>query len=251
MLGTDGGKAQAALAGTFTAAGYTPGDGEVGKNGGPGHAGTAGAVASMTGCTTCAGCGALHCGCACAQSGCGNYCDSGTQGSTQVTSPLGECGCGGPGAIGGKAGRGGGASVALFVSGGATVSLSYSSLTAGKGGNGSAGGVAAPGAAGSDGATASASCATGSCVCNLVSGGAHCGTSAPSVPVTSAPGAKGGTGGGSAKGGGGAGGPSYAAVLFGGSTIVPDDQTTLLGATGGTGADGAPAGLVDPKLLAP
>ena len=249
--GTDGSKAQAAPVGTFSVAGYTPGDGDVGKNGGLGHAGVVGAAASMNGCTTCTGCGALHCNCACAQSGCNNSCESGTQGSTQVSSPLGACGCGGPGAIGGKAGRGGGASVALFVSGGAIVSLSYSSLTAGKGGDGSIGGGAAPGASGSDGATATASCAAGSCICNLVGGGAQCGTSAPSVPVASQKGAKGGKGGGSTKGGGGAGGPSYGAVLFGGSTIVPDDQTTLLGTTGGTGADGAPAGTVGTKLIAP
>ncbi len=251
LAGTDGIQAPAALAGTFTAMGYTPGDGAVGKNGGLGHAGAVGVAATMNNCTSCPTCGALHCLCACAQTGCGNYCDAGPTNKGQVSSPLGACGCGGPGAIGGKAGRGGGASVALFVGGGATVSLSYSSLIAGKGGDGSAGGSAAPGASGSDGATASASCATGNCLCNFVGGGAQCGTDAPSVPVTSQKGAKGGSGGGGSKGGGGAGGSSYGAVLFGGSTIVPDDQTRLFGATGGTGADGAPAGLVGLKLVVP
>ena len=42
-----------------------------------------------------------------------------------------------------------------------------------------------------------------------------------------------------------------AQCLVGGSKIVPDDQTTVLGATGGTGADGTPGGLVGLKLVVP
>ena len=249
VTGADAAPSKAATAGNFAAGGYTPGDGEIGANGAPGDNGAAG-KATASSCTSCTGCGALHCSCACAQSGCGNYCDAGSQGTVSVSSPAGPCGCGGPGGLGGASGRGGGASVALFVAGNATVSVSYASLSAGKGGDGSLGGAAALGGVGSDGKTGSAQCATGSCTCNLNGGNASCGTNGVTTPVTSAAGQKGGNGGASSKGGGGAGAPSYAVVLVGGATLV-DDHTVFAASAGGTGADGAPSGDVGPKLVLP
>lgn len=249
-LGMNGGSAKAAPSGAFALGGYLPGDGGVGATGEPGHNGAPGPT-NANSCTSCSGCGALHCNCACAQSGCNNYCDAGSQSAVQVTSPPGPCGCGGPGGTGGASGRGGGASVALFVAGNATVSVSYGSLTAGKGGSGSAGGAGALGASGSDGAKSGAQCATGSCTCSVNSGGgASCGTSGPTTLVTSAVGQNGGSGGMSSKGAGGAGAPSYAVVLVGGATLV-DDHATFAPGTGGTGADGAPSGSMGPKLVLP
>ncbi len=246
--GTNAVVVASAPTGAFTANGYVPSDGPSGVNGGPGHNGAAGAPTTMNNCTQCTGCGALHCYCACAQAGCGNSCDFGNKSLIPVTTAVGACGCAGAGAIGGRPGRGGGAAVALFVSGGATVSASYSSLTAGVGGDGASGGAGVPGALGSDGAVSSSQCAQGDCTCSVNGGGGpSCGTTSPPQTVSSAQGVKGGGGGTSGKGGGGAGGPSFGAVLIGGASLI-DDHTVLAGSNGGLGADGAAVGARGSKL---
>jgi len=231
--------------GSFSQTGFTPGDGVDGQAGGVGHNGVAGMATSNANCTFCASCGTQHCLCACCQTGCGNYCDAGPTTKGAVTTNPGPCGCAGTGASPGKAGRGGGASVALFING-ATVSSSYSSFTAGPGGPGSAGGASAGGGAGSAGTAAQASCAQGNCRCTWSGCGGNCDTDQPAVTLTSQPGALGGSGGASSAGGGGAGGASYGAFLFGGATLV-DDNTTYATGGGGAGAGGAPAGASAPR----
>lgn len=248
--GVNGATVLPASEGTFSAAGYAPGTGQSGQNGLSGNNGAAGPAQSQSPCTQCSGCGALHCNCACCQSGCGNWCEGGNKSEITVTTQPGPCGCHGQGAKGGQPGRGGGASVALFAAGNTTVSVSYSSLVAGEGGAGSPGGNGAPGGEGSSGTSSVSSCETGDCKCDFVGCGASCGTTGSTIYVVSSIGAKGGKGGSSSKGGGGAGGPSYAAVLIGGATLV-DDHATLVPDNGGAGADGAPNGSQGPKLAIP
>ncbi len=152
----------------------------------------------------------------------------------------------------GIAGRGGGASAGIVVTGAqATLRLDGSTVKAGKGGDGALGTEGGDGGAGTKGAEGTAreepgiSCACGGAACPslLQPCPGVCPTVAvsPSVPGGT-PGGDGGKGGKGSKAGDGAGGPSCALVLLGGATLEKDSATTLVAGTPGKGAGTTMAG---------
>jgi hypothetical protein len=246
--GLDGGDGAPADAGSFNAAGYLPGDGKAGLNGDPGGNGTvppvppsASCIVACSGATPCIG-GELFCG---------NLVNT-------VSSNRGTCGCGGRGGIGGSSATGGGASVAVFVTGNTSVvSFQNTRLFAGRGGPGGApvqGGPGGPGTAGALGSSATCYRAGGPNGCGRMPSmcSQNCEILGPPATVigvgpAGGSGAPGGPGG---RGGAGAGGPSVAlvtvgtpSVLIGNSVFAPD--------AGGEASGGAPPGANLPRLDVP
>jgi hypothetical protein len=219
--GVQGGAGAQAVKGTFVPLGYTPSDGQPGS---PGTDGTNGAKGTPG--TTCTGC----------KSGCqGLFPLCSAVGAPNVSGTSGLCGCGGVGGPAGVAGRGGGASVALLVSGGATVVATNSLLRSGRGGDASGGGDGGdpgPGTAGAHGT--GASCST-EIKCTS---GATCAFAGIVTTCTAMPGQPGGAGrpgGVGGPGGGGWGGPSFSVVLLGGATFTPVGSTLDFGNAGKNG----------------
>lgn len=229
----------AADAGSFSAAGFKPGDGVAGVgsggNGENGDAGTAGDSA-----TKCYG------SCTCTSNNCNNNNDWGPR-----SAGNGKCGCGGKGGPPGSAGHGGGASVA-FLAVNTTANVSWSRLAAGRGGDGSPGGDGTAGSPTPGTYGQGTTCTPDACVevvsCNP-SGACYPAGDAGYVPlvlVGGHAGGAGGRGGLGAPGGGGAGGPSHAIASVGTSTVSVIHSTCRLSADGGGfGAQGSPDGLGD------
>jgi hypothetical protein len=224
-----------AAAGTFSAAGYAPGDGSDGNPGNAGNNGTAGTAGQQkTGCKY-SGCSGI-----CSQGTCGDL-----GGNQVVTGKTGTCGCGGPGGIAGGGGRGGGGSIALFVAGAGAVNVTASELAADVGGNGSGGLLGADGTNGTAGANGTAQTCLGTCYSETPCGG--CGQNS----TQAAGGSKGGNGGKGAAGtagGGGSGGPSVAVVRYGGAVVMIDAASQTTFSLGGKGAGNAPAGTAQADL---
>lgn len=224
--GVQGGAGAQAAKGTFGPLGYTPSDGK------PGNAGTDGTngVKGTPG-TTCTGC----------KSGCqGIFPLCSAVSAPNVYGTSGLCGCGGIGGPAGAPGRGGGASVALLVSGGATVVATNSLLRSGRGGDASAGGDGGdPGAGTTSSHGTGASCAT-DIKCTQGATCANAGVLATCTALPGQPGGDGRPGGVGGPGGGGWGGPSFAVVLIGGATFTPVGSTLDFGNAGKNG-DGAVA----------
>jgi hypothetical protein len=179
--------------------------------------------------------------------GCGCTTNCVSSGPLPQQAPGGRCGCGGRAGLGGGPGRGGGASVAVLAVN-STIRASFSSLAAGRGGNGSSGG---PGGLASPGSTGNPvpplRCQTKPC--QIVAGicpnaGCYFGNG-PGDEVYidlmgGVPGGPGGRGADGQQGGSGAGGPSV--VLIGASALLLDGGTTLRASDGGVGGPGARSG---------
>jgi len=160
-----------------------------------------------------------------------------------ITSGRGRCGCGGKGGLAGAPGRGGGASVAIFMVGG-EVSLESATVRAGVGGSGSSGGDGGAGGPGTPGQIGDAGGQFCAASCNPtpnVGSGCFC-ASKPMAIAGGAPGGAGGAGSSGASGGGGAGGPSHAVVTSNGAKLTRDTKSILAPAAGGKGAGGAADG---------
>ncbi len=233
--GTAGGNGGDALAGTFSASGYVPGDGQPGAPGNFGRNGTAGTQGQQGSCFLQEGCN-----CDGASTNCGAIGNRMTK-----YGGHGTCGCGGDGGNAGSAGRGGGASVGVFASGsGVIVSVTGGTITAGNGGNGTAGGPSAAGTNGRAGAAGTAANCAADCVKN--GAGVNCvNDGCRQTGSTLTGGTAGGTGGNGAsggRGGGGAGGPSYGVVALGGASVLVNGGSLMPG-MGGPGGGTAPAGL--------
>lgn len=220
----------AASQGTFAASGYAPGNAADGNPGALGVHGKAGNNGPSTGktCYATGNCGSCNAG----------QCTGGsTLGgpSPQVGAP-GRCGCAGLGGGGGKGGRGGGASIALLITQGATVSASYSTFHAGKGGGGAAGGAGGPGGQGANGSAGPETGCTTGCY-----GGCSSTCSVYDTVSGGPAGTRGGVGGEGGDGGGGSGGPSYAVVQHGGGKLSDGGDNGFIWSSGGAGvAGGAP-----------
>jgi hypothetical protein len=142
------------------------------------------------------------------------------------------------------------------VGSGATVSLSYTKLSAGRGGNGSAGGGGGTGANGSLGAAGAMSscdtaCCTGGSLCSQNCG--HCNAQPIAGGTTGGPGGRGGNG---SLGGAGSGGSSYSIVRLDGARTLfdPANVTLEYGAPGvgaGTASEKAPDGAAGEVLVLP
>ncbi len=254
--GESAGPGQPGALGTFSVDGFTPKAGGVGLAGKAGADGTAGSPAKVVeGCTTgCSGCPA--------NGGCS------ANKSAKITVAPSVCGCGGPGGKPGEAGVGGGASVALFVAGGARVTASASTFTAGRGGDGGEGGDGGHGADGAPGlpgavtsyqplgSDGSAVCHRGDCY--MTGSGANCGCyyqdtkpdnpDDPEKVFPNPPGGKGGNGGKGAKGGGGAGGPSIV-IARDAASKVSTTGVTLTPGNPGLGKGSAPNGEAKDTLV--
>jgi hypothetical protein len=207
-------------AGTFTDAGYEPGNGTTGAMGNAGSAGKGGGLGECLTCVT--GC-TLVCGQTGSYSSCGG---------------AGVSGCAGSGGDPGTGGGGGGSSVGVFVRG-ATVQVQGSRLQVGNGGNGGRGGAGGDGGAGGPGVRGNPapSCDT-ACVST---GTASWSTGMPEVPEGGTPGEPGGSGSSGGAGGGGAGGYACPIVTVGAPVLTVTGSTHLQGHAG-SGANGAPDG---------
>ncbi len=224
--GADG--ADASRQGTFDPTGFTPADGAQGTPGQPGANGLIGGPGAPP-VQQCHYCGS-------------NMCNLG-DGSP---APSGTCGCGGLAGGGGSAGRGGGASVALLVSGNATVIDAQHCLlraqSGGSGAAGTAGGAPGGGTMGAPGATVD--CFGG---CDTSNPSACYGTNNMRMAggAMGGPGSAGGMGG---HGGAGAGGPSYGVVTLGTANATVDGTNLVMNGPGGVGD---PNGDAAPRFHAP
>jgi hypothetical protein len=226
--GLNGAAAPVALGGatgTFSAAGYTPGDGPMGESGMAGENGVAPAGECIECVTQCA----LSLG-TCVPTM-----------TAQVCPMWGGSGCGGSPGTGGEGGRGGGSSIAVFISE-ATVRIDAGRLEAGTAGAGGKGGE--PGVAGapSAGAASSEGPACGRCgQYNVPTGEQVCYFMATTGPTGGVAGS-GGAGGSGARGGEGAAGTSYAVWSSAGATLQLSPATVLVHAAptpaNGSGAAG-------------
>lgn len=231
------------LMGSFTADGFKPQDGAAGKAGIAGGNGTKGSPGEAKVCATP---GVGQC-----QSG-GNQCVDTT--SPQGNAPSGLCGCGGLAGKPGAAGRGGGASISLLVSGaGSTVVVQDTALVASNGGDGSAGAVGGLGGTPTNGTKgATVSCPQNNQPTGPLGAGCGCGgknDKSFAGGAAGGPGAAGGSGGG---GSGGAGGDSIAYVTLGSAKVVTQgSQGQLQHGTAGHGAGGAPDGRSADNFVAP
>lgn len=235
--GSVGPNGNEALAGSFSTAGYVPGDGQPGTPGGSGKNGTIGTPGQSASCYLTEGCSCNASTTNCSATG------------TRASKPAGHgaCGCGGDGGNAGAAGRGGGASVGVFASGtGVVVSVTSSSIAAGNGGAGSAGGGGVAGTSGRAGTKGADATCPGDCV----KGGSICADGCSQPSTTLAGGLAGGPGGNGAaggRGGGGAGGPSYAVAGLGGASVIVSGGSLVPGA-GGPGGGMAPAGTAGERF---
>jgi len=209
-------------AGTFTDAGYQPGNGGNGEPGAAGQNGTPGGSGAQIMCVV--GCALASCLL--------------PMKTTETASP-GLSGCGGDGGGPGTGGGGGGSSVGVFAWGGATVTMDESPVTTSAGGNGAPGGdggnggPGSPGVQGMNGAACDTKCVkVGTLTCN---------PSGKTFPAGGDAGGSGGSGGSGGPGGGGSGGFSCPVVQGGGAKVVLDASTLMAGSPG-TGANGAPNG---------
>jgi len=205
-----------AVAGQFSAQGYTPGDGRAGT---PGSAGAAGSrsLAREASANTYA-----------CQSPCGE--------ALPVTLPKGEdgrAGCGGPGGAAATPGSGGGSSVALYVWG-ADVQADGGFLQAGDGGDGGAGAEGGKGGRGAPGVNGAAG--------RVVTIEPSCCGDPTNVSAPGGTGMAGGDGGRGGDAAGGSGGFSYA-VYVGGSGRFEAKQTVLQAGAKGKGGAGLVPGL--------
>ncbi len=223
--------------GTYTAAGYLPGNGEHGVPGTPGQNGQTGGAGQQITC-------ALSCG---VRQYMGGTWLCFTESTIQVAGTPGRCGCGGRGGEAGAGGLGGGASVALFVSSdSAVVGLKHTRLVAGDGGNGSDGVMGFIGGTGNQGkAGVSAPC--DSCDGNATNGQNNCQipTTAVAGGASGGPGGHGGVGG---NGGSGAGGPSVGIVMANPDNVYLDNPEFVLG-NGGIGGLDAVDGQVAETVI--
>lgn len=231
--------------GTFNLTGFAPADGangtEPGSNGGNGSPGSGGTT----------------------RHDCETGCDANTGCDSKMgdsASGAGRCGCGGQGGGPGKGARGGGASTALLAIGG-TVSVRWSELAAGRGGDASApgaGGLGHPGTPGVPGADGHCwnlgCCENGTCPgdCGCYGKGNDyrppcTGTMPTDRPIPGgSQGGHGKPGGDGQRGGGASGGPSFSFVPFAGANVVVLDSKRTFG-NGGNGTAGAPGGLTGEK----
>lgn len=227
--GANGGTGPAgtgAVAGSFSASGYTPtngGDAGTGITGGNGTAGGSGACAT----------------CQVFTGSCPNLC---TTGNATRCGTNGLAGCGGNGGGGGSYGTGGGASVAVYVWD-AHVTVFGGTFSTSNGGNGGNGGPGADGGAGTIGAAgSSASCATQlsnpACFLNSCSGTFVSGTTLSGGSA----GGTGGAGGVGGQGGGGSGGPTFAIVQGGDGGVALNGNPKLAHGDGGAGGANGGAG---------
>jgi len=225
--------------GTFTEAGFAPGNGVPGTDGKPGELSHPGAREQR------------QCAISCpAPETDAVTCEPPVLGS--VSGPEGNCGCGGGKGGAGGGGPGGGASVALLTS--SSVRVEYSILQAKNGGAGHGGGSGAAGSAGLPAApVAPGTCSAPGGGCCLLDPETNpscrlagempmsdaCWAQPLAIPgPTPTTGSGGGKGG---DGGGGAGGPSYTVVLLPGGDAEYVETNRSYG-VGGTGSDPAPAG---------
>jgi hypothetical protein len=155
-----------------------------------------------------------------------------TNGGMDACAGNGNANCPGDPGTGGSGAQGGGAAIALYASGDASVSVLNGGFFAGYGGVGSPGGGGGSGNPGKDGLPGVPAACQGlcpSCTAYTIDGGAG------------APGTLGGCGG---QGGGGAGGPIYYYAAVNGATITLDGSTLALSQlVGEAGAGGSPNGL--------
>ena len=211
------GAAGSAMAGTFTVAGYTPGDGTPGATGAMGQTGT----------RTLAQPGSAM------DYPCQSPCSAGSR-ITLAKGTDGQGGCGGAGGGGGTAGRGGGSSVALYVWG-AKVTAWGGTFRAGDGGDGGNGALGATGATGANGTNGTnGPTVTVEPTC--------CGTPT-NVFAMGGTGMKGGNGGRGGNAGAGSGGSSYS-IDAGGNADVDTTDTVLQIGVAGIGGEGPVSGLM-------
>jgi len=222
---------------SISAAGFAAGSAEAGHKGTKGVAGTpGGASVTRLDCKSCS---------------CSNSCEPTT---VTVSVGGGTCGEGGEPGPAGAGGLGGGASIALFLAPGVSVSLARVTLTADRGGSGSAGalggdgGEGAPGAAGANsGACCREGCAkegSGDCSSGCYSqpylGGGVTGPCPTNRVVASSPGGGGGRGGKGGRGASGPPGPAFALVHAQSDAFVLPGSVTLRFAKGTPDADNGP-----------
>jgi hypothetical protein len=224
--------------GGFDATGYLPGRGSPGTPGLQGRNGTASMTSTYGNCTGCSGStpcvnGNLFCGTVAF--------------AFAIQSVAGLCGCGGTGAVGGQPGPGGGASIALLLSGSSTtVTFVRGSLRSRQGGQGAGGGQPSaprPGTTGTAGQARSCVDFAQNPTCGRARCNDNCEPSGPPATVTSTMGGTGGTGGTGGLGGSGSGGPSIGWVRVGGAMVTVSPQTTVTPGPGGLAPPGAQPGL--------
>ncbi len=229
--GTDG---KPGPQGTFTSAGFVPGNGGAGvTSGSDGTNGAVGlpgntAMVSEAACPGGTGCGPNQIG--------------------PCTGSQGLCGSFGTGGTIGTEGLGGGSSIGVYAWGasvtitGSGASGSGTSVTLGGGGTGGAGGPGGPGgmgtpaqagAAGQYAATCNTHCVGTTCNCIMPQT-----TSCASEGGTGGAGTAGGNGGTGGGGGGGGGGDSYCWYPGGGGTVTPAPGTSCKPGSPGPGGKG-------------
>ena len=246
--GTPGDPGAPGANGTYTAGGFVPGaTAGTGTGGGPGDCGSDFGSGTTADCTT------KTLSSCCVPPECPTpVCSCGGLTQTPTTGKPGTLGSAGIGGNPGTGAGGGGASIGLYVAGGA-VELMNSSITAGSGGIGGSGGGGSGGTAGTAGnegvipGTTSPNCN----YCTLQS------TTYPACTLEDctvetlggSAGGQGGTGGLGGAGGGGAGGDSYAYYTFSGATVTSSGTTMLAAASpaaGGSGGNMGPDGRAGP-----
>ena len=166
--------------------------------------------------------------------------------TTSISSGAGECGCGGEGGAPGSVGRGGGASIALYVSGaGSSVELQNSLIVSGDGGNGSLGAPGAAGGPGRDGMHGSNQSCQIQQTCVFNDGFTQCmpETNGTHIEAGGAAGGAGGDGGPGGRGGDGAGGPSCPIVSLAETQVDLGAEVELEAGQPGTGPGSAPDGM--------
>lgn len=235
--GTTGDVGENSTGGSFTSAGFSPGDGGNGDPGGSGgNGGPGGQGDSNNQCiNSCSGSGLCITPSLCSFS------------NTIVSGEQGRCGCGGTGGGAGRGGKGGGASIAVFVAG--KLSASHCEFTSGQGGDGALGSDGGTPGTGSPGEMGVAGTCHLQCVLETgMNGNCTCVVGGMAEQVNGGePGGNGGNGGPGTTGGAGAGGPTIALVRYTDSQV---DLTSVTFATGtpGQGAGDAADGLKQDDL---
>ena len=224
--GPSGSPGAGALAGTFTASGYTPSNGASGKS--AGGNGDNGGPPPPALCTTV------------------SSCDDNGSGACESTNPqccntAGSCGNGGGGGGVGGPGQGGGSSIGVYTWG-AIVTITGAAITTGAGGTGGPGGAGGPGGPGAQGPAGAAGKYASACHVHCIGSTCVCLGNTPLATCEPAGvGSTGGTGGTGGAGGGGAGGDSYCWYI-GGGAVVNASTTTCTPGSAGTGGGGGATG---------
>ena len=214
--------------------------GQPGGNGGPGYPAPTDAGAPFSeSCGYFPGTAGCSTSCCAVTTTAGQACGLTTACGTQ-TPPSGAVGCGGGGGSGGYGGNPGGASIGIFVSSGATVTVSAVTITTGAGGHGGAGGLGGNGATGSTPAVPGVQTAT-ACAVKKSGSSYECNeTASQTLPAGQS--STGGAGGNGGQGGGGAGGDSVCYASDASPPPVTGVPTCNAGGAGGGGSPGGATG---------